>query len=457
VSSDILKSGVDENKVTSGPIPRTIISLALPVVMGMFMEFALSTTDYYWVGKLGANAQDSITSSMVVIWTMFALISIISVGVTALVSRNVGSGDFEKVRYFIKQGLAFAVILGLACTVGGYFVAPVLLKFMHTSDATFAWALPYLRVFFLTTLLFWWSETVYAVFRASGDTKTPTLVGVLSVVINMVMDPMLIFGIGPFPRLGVVGASVATAIAMFVSMIVITVLLLKGKLLYRVDRLFHLRPKVESMLRIAKIGIPVSGQQLIFVIVYWFLIRIVHAFGDTAGAAMGIGNRMESFSYLTCSGFSVAAATMVGQNLGAKKPDRAARCAWGSAGIAVAITFVITILFVTLPAQIASVFTSDPEVHKIATDYIFILGLSQSAMALEIVLEGSFGGAGDTLPPMAVQVPLSLARVPLAYLLAFNAGWGVNGVWWTLTFTSVAKAAILSYMFGRGKWKLKQV
>ncbi len=457
MSPEAIKQNEIDNRVTSGPIPRTIVSLALPVVLGMFMEFALSTTDYYWVGKLGANAQDSITSSMVLIWTMFSLISIISVGVTALVSRSVGGGDFDKVRYFIKQGLSFAVILAIGCMAAGYFFAPGILHFMNTSDATFAWALPYLRVFFLSSLLFWWAEIVYAVFRASGDTRTPTLVGVLSVVINMVMDPMLIFGIGPFPKMGVVGASVATAIAVFVSTITITTLLLRGKLGYRVEKLFRLRPDFKAMVRIAKIGIPVSSQQLIFVIVYWFLIKIVHDFGDTAGAAMGIGNRMESFSYLTCSGFSVAAATMVGQNLGAGKPGRAARCAWGSAGIAVAITFVITILFITLPSQIASVFTNDPQVHKIATDYIFILGLSQSAMALEIVLEGSFGGAGDTLPPMLVLVPFSLARVPLAYFLAFKAGWGVNGVWWTLTFTSLAKAAILSGLFARGKWKLKQV
>ncbi len=446
-----------ENRVTSGPIPRTILSLAFPVVMGMFMEFALSTTDYFWVGKLGANAQDAITSSMVMIWTIFALISIISVGVTALISRHVGAGELDKVRFFIKQAIAFALMLGVIFSAFGFVFAPYLLRFMNTPEATFVWALPYVRVFFLSTILFWWNETIYAVFRASGDTRTPTLVGVLAVVVNMIMDPVLIFGLGPFPRMGVVGASVATAIAVFISMITITLLLIKGKLGYRIDRLFHLRPDFKSMYRIARIGIPVSSQQLIFVVVYWFLIRIVHEFGDTAGAAMGIGNRMESFSYLTCSGFAVAAATMVGQNLGARKPDRAAKCAWGSAGIAVSITFIITVLFVTLPSQIASVFTVDPKVHEIATNYIFILGLSQSAMALEIVLEGSFGGAGDTLPPMLILVPFSLARIPLAYFLASTAGWGINGVWWTLTFTSLAKAAILAFMFSLGRWKHKQV
>jgi len=183
----------------------------------------------------------------------------------------------------------------------------------------------------------------------------------------------------------------------------------------------------------------------------------VHAFGPTAGAAMGIGNRMESFSYLICSGFAVAASTMVGQNLGAGKPDRAARCAWGATGIAVAVTLAVAVVFVSLPRAIASVFTDDPEVLRMAADYLVILGLSQFTMAVEIVLEGAFSGSGDTLPPMLVSVPGSLARIPLAYLLAFTLGWGINGVWWTLTITTTVKALVLAYWFSRGRWKRKEV
>ena len=172
---------------------------------------------------------------------------------------------------------------------------------------------------------------------------------------------------------------------------------------------------------------------------------------------MGIGNRMESLSYLTCYGFSVAASTMVGQNLGAGKPDRAARCAWGAAGLAIFITFFISIAFIFFPKLIASIFTDDPEVLKIAINYLIILGVSQTAMAVEIVLEGAFGGAGDTIPPMLVMIPFSLARVPLAYFLSFNMDLGVSGVWWTLTITSVIKSIILGLWFKRGKWKEKVV
>lgn len=445
------------DRITSGPITRTIFSLAMPVVLGMFMQFALTSTDYYWVGKLGPTAQDAVTSSMVIMWTVYAMVTIAAVGLTALVARYVGARDLSQVTYYIKQGMGLALILGAVFTVAGYGLTPGLLKFMDTGPATLELAIPYLRVYFISSIFFFWQDAIYAVFRASGDTRTPTLVGIASVIINMGLDPLLIFGWGPVPAMGVLGASVATAVAFVVAAAAITVFMLRGKLGYQVENAFAIKPHLASMVKIARIGLPIASQQFVFVVVYWFLIKVVHAFGETAAAAMGIGNRMESFSYLTCYGFSVAASTLVGQNLGAKNPDRAAQCAWGATGIAIAFTFIISIMFIVFPKAIASIFTDNEEVLLIAIDYLIILGISQMAMALEIVLEGAFGGAGDTVPPMLVMVPLSIARIPLAYLLAFNLDWGINGVWWTLTFTSLAKGVILGVLFKTGRWKKKEV
>jgi len=447
----------NSNKVISGPIIKTIFSLAVPVVLGMFMEFALHITDFYWVGKLGPAAQDSITTSMVVIWTAFAFIALISVGITALVSRYVGAHDLDKTRFYINQGVMLAVVLGLLFSLVGYLVAPAILKFMGPGERTLVQAIPYLRIFLLSAVLYTLAETAYAVFRASGDTKTPTQIGVLAISINMVLDPVFIFGLGPIPAMGVMGASIASSIAIFIAAVIVLYKMYSGRLGYEVTSVFRHRPDISGMLKIAKIGLPVSSQQFVFLVVYWFLIKIVHEFGETAGAAMGIGNRMESLSFLTCYGFSLAASTMVGQNLGAKDPDRAAKCAWGATGLAMSLTAVIALCFITFPHVIASVFTDNPEVLHIATDYLFILGLSQFTMAIEIVLEGAFSGAGDTIPPMVVSIPGSLARIPLAYYLCFNLDWGINGVWWTLTITTTVKALILASWFKLGRWKLKEV
>lgn len=445
------------DRITSGSIPKTIFSLALPVVAGMFMEFALLSTDYFWVGKLGATAQDAVTTSMVVIWTIWSLISIISVGITALVARYVGAKDLDRAAYYIKQGLAMALGMGLLFSFVGYLLTPGLVAFMDAGPPTMRLAIPYLRIFFVFAVFLFLVETAYAVFRASGDTRTPMKIGVAIIILNMVLDPLLIFGIGPFPELGVAGASVATAFSMLVGMIVVIRKILTGALGYRIGDPFRVKPNVKDMLKIGRIGTPIGSQQFVFIVVYWFLIKIVHQYGETAAAAMGIGNRMESFSYLMCFGFSIAASTMVGQNLGAGKPDRAAKCAWGATGIAIGLTFVISVLFITIPSSIASIFTDDPEVLNIAIYYLIILGLSQITMAIEIVLEGAFAGAGDTLPPMIVMIPGSLARIPLAYWLCFTLDWGINGVWWTLTITTTVKAIILALWFKRGKWKAKQV
>lgn len=443
--------------ITSGPIVKTIFALAIPVVLGMIMEIALSVVNFFWVGRLGPEAQDAITSSMTIHWAVFSAISLITIGVTAIVSRHVGAKEPDKAAAYVRQALWLALIIGIAITIAGEVFGPFLLVFMKTGEGTMVKALPYLQIFFLTATFFAVTDTCFAVFRAVGDTKTPMIVAAAAIALNMILDPLLIFGLGPFPALGVPGASVATLVSIVFGALTMLALLFKGRAGLEVSRAFWVKPQLQSMLKIAKIGAPIATQQIIFIVVYWFLIRVVHHFGESAGAAMGIGNRMESLSYLTCSGFAMAASTMVGQNLGAGDPDRAERCAWGSAGIAVAITACIGLVFVVIPHYVTGIFTTHPQVHAIASDYVFILGLSQVTMALEIVLEGSFSGAGDTIPPMIVLIPGAVIRVPLAYYLAFDAGWGINGVWWTLTITTTIKASILALWFRRGQWKLRKI
>jgi putative MATE family efflux protein len=328
---------------------------------------------------------------------------------------------------------------------------------MKAGPETQRHAVPYLKIFFVSATFFAVYDSGCAVFRAAGNTRTPLVVGSSMILLNLILDPLFIFGIGPFPKLGVPGASVATTISIFLACCLILYKLRRGKAGFPVERLLALKPRISEMLKIARIGLPITIQSLTFIVVYFFLIRIVHQYGEAAGAAMGIGNRMESISYLTCTGFAIAASTMVGQNLGATQPDRASRCAWGAAGIAIAITCLIGTTFIMVPHWIAGIFTSDPEVHSIATDYLIILGLSQFTMATEIVLEGAFSGAGDTLPPMLVLIPGAVLRVPLAYWLCFHLNWGITGVWWTLTMTTTVKASLLALWFRRGKWKLKVV
>lgn len=446
-----------ENRVTSGPIVSSVFHLAIPVVLSMLMQFVLAGTNIFWVGKLGPAAQDAVTTATIVIWTLYALTNLVGIGVTALVSRYFGAGDLKTAAFYAGQGMSMGLMAGILISIPVFFFTPQILSFMHTSPDTTVFALPYLRILVSAGGILFLLETIYAIFRASGNTRIPAINFVIVIVLNMILDPLFIFGYGPFPALGVTGASVATLISEIVGCTLMLTALLRGKTGLTINFRSLISPKVKEFFRIGRIGLPIATQQSIFVLVYWFLIQIVHKYGEPAAAAMGIGNRMESFSYLTCYGFSVAAATVVGQNLGANKPDRAERSAWVSVGLAVGLTSLMAVLFILIPQAIATLFTDDAAVLAIATDYLIILGISQVMMAVEIVLEGAFSGAGDTLPPMIVMIPGAVIRVPLAWYLCFDLNWGINGVWWTLTITTLVKASILALWFKLGRWKKKQV
>jgi putative MATE family efflux protein len=443
--------------ITEGPILPAIVKLAWPVVAVMLLEFTLSITDYFWVGFLGTPEQDALTSSMVVTWTIFAVSAIIVIGLTAIVARSIGAGEPSKASFFSRQGILMSIGLGIILGLAGVWVAPHLMVFMKATPSVVDFGTIYLRVFFSGIIFFFINEALGAVFRAAGDTKSPMLAFAVGTGLNIFLDPVLIFGWGPFPEMGIGGAALATIISVFVTFLIFLYLLFRGKLEFSLGGWYRTRPELKAMLKMVKIGLPISAQSIVFIIVYWFIIQIVHHYGDAAGAAMGVGNRMESLSYLTAFGLSTAASTLVGQNLGAGKPERAARCAWQTILIAMSATFLSSILFIAIPGPIATLFSRDPEVIGIAVDYLVILGLSQVFMGIEIVLEGAFSGAGDTIPPMTVSIPGSLARLPLAYFLCFTLDIGINGVWWTLTITSLVKAIILALWFRRGRWQKKEL
>jgi len=443
--------------ITEGPISSTILRLAWPVVASMFLEFGLTVTNYFWVGFLGTKQQDAVMTSMIVTWTLFATSAIIVTGLTALVSRAIGAKEESEASYVSKQGLILAVCFGLVFTSLGVWLTPSILRFMKAGPDVVSLGIPYLRIYFIGMTIIFLNDAFGSIFRATGDTKSTMIAFSSGTLMNFCLDPLLIFGVGPFPKLGVAGAAVATTISVLATFVIFVTLILKKRLSFSLSGWQRTKPDLKTIAKIFRLGIPISLQNIVFVGVYWFIIQIVHHYGDAAGAAMGIGNRMESLSFLTTYGFAAAASTMVGQNMGARQPDRAAKCAWGSVGIVVVETFIISIVFIALPKYIARVFTSDPQVLEIAIDYLIILGLSQIFMGIEITLEGAFTGAGHTIPPMAVSIPGSIARLPLAYYLCFVLNTGINGVWWTLTITSFAKAIILAIWFRKGTWRRKKL
>lgn len=438
---------------TDGPIFSAVWRLGWPALTSMFFETFLSITDAFWVGKLGATEMAAVTSSMFPIWTIFSLLMIIPTGVVAIISRAVGAGAGQEVSRVARQSLLFAVLAAVAVSAIGYLFTPALFRIMHTEADVTAMGIAYLRIFFVGIIFFFLNDTLSGIFRAAGDTKAHLIASSTAVVVNIFLDPLLIFGLGPFPRWGTAGASVATAIAAACGTIVYVIMIMRGRLKYPLR--FHRRERLDFRLAgaIVRIGFPTAVSGTVFSVVYIFLNRIVAEFGTKSIAALMIGHRMESLSYLTSTGFYMAASTLVGQNLGAAKVARAEKSAWTAVGIAVGMTTAFAILFLLFPKTLAGFFISDPEVIIIAVEYLRILALSQMFMAVEIVLEGAFAGAGNTIPPMAISLPGSIARLPLAYYLCFTLGMGITGMWWALTITTWAKAIAAVIWFRRGGWK----
>jgi putative MATE family efflux protein len=444
--------------LTEGPITPTIFRLAWPVVISMFVETARGIANMFWVGKLGAVHLAAVVSATFLTWFIYVLSDVISVGTVALVARYVGAKDEAKAAYVARQAYLFAILSSLILAVfmilvGGRYA----FHLMGTEPEVTRLGVDFVRIVFAGTTFLFLIETFGACFRGSGDTKTPMKVLLVGLGLHMVLDPLLIFGIGPFPRLETNGAALATFLSQGVAAGIYVLLVMRGRLRFGLSLFPRFNLDLSVVKKILRIGLPLSASGIIFIVVYILLNKVTATFGTEAIAALGIGNRMESLSFLTCFGFSQAAAALVGQNLGAEKSERAERCAWRTVHIVVLITGFISVMFVLFPRWISSFFISDPKVVIIAIDYLRILALSQVFMALEIVLEGSFSGAGNTIPPMTVSIPGSVLRVPLAYLIAVFWGVGPNGIWWAITLTTIAKGTTLAFWFRQGNWKAKNV
>ena len=273
-----------------------------------------------------------------------------------------------------------------------------------------------------------------------------------TVAVNVILDILLIYGVWIFPRLEVVGAGIATTVAHTFAGVIGYYFVKAGRIPFKIipSNLFKIDFGV--ILKIVKIGLPISLAGLNFTLVYLVIVRIMSEFGTAAVASIPVGNRVESISYMTCHGFYMAVSSMVGQNLGAKDPGRAAKSVWSTAGMISLVTFGFGAIFMAFPEYITAIFSNEADVIRIAADYLRILGISQVFMGFEFVFEGAFVGAGHTIPPTIVSVPGTLIRIPLAYSLAITLGLGPIGVFWAITISTVIKGIWLLGWFRFGKW-----
>jgi putative MATE family efflux protein len=442
---------------TTAPIGRAVIMLAVPMVMEMAMESIFAVADVFWVAHLGADAVATVGLTESMLTLIYTAAMGLSIGATALVARRTGEHNPEAA----AQAAGQSVLLGLAAAVViAVLAAPhaaTLLHVMGASDSVVRTGSGFTRVMLggnATVLLLF---MLNAVFRGSGDAAIAMRVLWFGNALNILLGPCFIFGLGPFPRLGVQGAAIATNIGRGSAVMYQIVTLTRGRGRVRLERR-HLRLDVSIMRTVLKLSGSGTLQILIGTASYIGLIRILSVFGSAALAGYTIGIRVILFALLPAFGISNAAATMVGQNLGAGRPDRAERAVWTAARYNMYFLGAIGLVFLLAARLIAALFTSDPLVQQYAVACLRIVSLGFVFYACGMVLTQAFNGAGDTWTPTLINLFVFwLWEIPLAWWLASHTGLGARGVFVALTVAYSTLAVVSAVLFTRGRWKKQKL
>jgi putative MATE family efflux protein len=438
------------SEIVTGDLRSTILKFALPAVAATLLMTLFASVDAFWVGrKLGPDALAAVSTSLFYIWMAVALAEMVGVGLTAVAARRYGEGRHEEARKVSGDAIVFAVGLGTLVAVAGLIALPRLFDLLGTSPEVSALGQRYLGTYLFGLPLIYGFFAVDATFRASGDTKTPLALLVVSVGVTLIIDPLMILGLAGFPKLGIAGAAIATVTTRGI-VFGLGCFIAARRGLLRIGRISR-----DSIISVCRIGLPTAVTGIVFSIIYVGIARIATPFGTPALAALGIGHRVESWLFMVGVGFGAATAAIVGQNLGAGRPDRAARAGWIAAGYCSILGIASFASQVIAPEWLAGIFSTDPAVIREASIYLRIAAISQLAVSLEMVLEGAFGGAGDTVPPMLASTTLSVLRIPLAAFAATR--WGAPGIWWVISLTACARALALVILWRSGRWLRKSV
>jgi putative MATE family efflux protein len=442
---------------TTAPVGRAVIMLAVPMVIEMAMESIFAIADVFWVAHLGADAVATVglTESMLTI--IYTAAMGLSIGATALVARRIGERDPESASRVAGQSVLLGLAVATAIASLAAPRAPVLLRAMGASEDVIASGQGFTRVMLggnATVLLLF---LLNAVFRGAGDAAIAMRVLWLGNALNIVLGPCFIFGLGPFPRLGVAGAAIATNIGRGTAVIYQLIVLTSGRGRVRL-RLDHLRPDLSILRSVLRLSGSGTLQILIGTASYVALVRILAVFGSAALAGYTIGIRVIVFALLPAFGISNAAATMVGQNLGAGYPDRAEQSVWTAAAYNVAFLGSVSLIFVVGAPLIVSAFTADPLVHAYGVGCLRTVSIGFVFYAYGMVLTQSFNGAGDTWTPTIINLFVFwLFEIPLAWWLSSHTRLGARGVFVALTVAYSALAIVSAVLFRQGRWKMKTV
>ena len=435
---------------------KEIITLAWPAVLQTLVRSFVPIIDSYWIGKLGAEHLAAITVGSFLSWGVFAMGELIPIGTNSLVAQSVGAKQPDTTKHIATTNLISSLFYGLM--IAGVIIPllPFLYQLTNLDAGKSVLANMYLfplLIGFPAMLLF---ETGNSIFRGNGDTQTPFRLLVVAVILKLTLCPLLIFGINGNLQLGMSGASISSIISYGSAFIIGFYLLKKRKLVLKIrEKFFTFIREIKFNWKViketVKIGIPLSLEGLYFVMIYVVISRFVSDFGTVGLAALGIGHRSEAIPYQVAEGFSITATIIVGQNIGAKNPDKAEKAAWRVLYFSWIPMLLYGALLLFGASWVAGVFTDDKAVIETAKVYNQIAAFSIFFAAAGAIFTGAFAGAGNSVPPLLISLPITGLRIPLCAI--FAPIYGMNGVWIAIFATSIISGIVVAVWFKRGKWK----
>jgi len=439
----LLRTGLD----------RAIAMVALPAMVGFLSQILFELVDAYWLDKLSwQGVFASVGAASFVEWSLFALMLCVTAGITALISQAVGAGKRETWLRIAWEGIVMALILGALISLLMEFIHPWIFRTVGLEGRVFQDACTYFRVLNLGYVVMFLFNLTGIVFNSHGDTRSSMMVGIGAFLLNALLDPLLILGWGPVPSFGIKGAAMASVLSQALGAM--------ARFLIMVRRDYCTPFPLPGCLslphgrRILRIGVPQAATHWVFSMVYPVLSHALTSIGNIpALGALAICHRLEGVPYFAAVSLSITASTLAGQYHGAGKSATAIKAVNRTVVHGTIFLGFCSLLFLTMPERIIGLITSSADIQREGGNYLRIIGFFEAAMAWEVIFEGGFTGFGLTRYPMYFSIPLTLARIPMAWFFAFRLGWGVKGVWWAISLSTLMKGLLIGWVFRYGGWR----
>ena len=436
-----------EGNLTKGPILKTLTKLAIPIMASSFLGTLYNITDMAWIGLLGSKAVAGVGVGGMFTWLSQGLAAMARMGGQVQVAQCIGRGERDRAHGFAQAAVQLATLMGMAyAVISLVFTRQMVAFFQLTDPEAQTAALSYTKIACGLIVFSFLTLTMTGLYTAQGDSKTPFLANLIGLVTNMILDPVLILGPGPFPKLGVVGAAIATvtAQAIVMTMMILGVIIQKKENVLKGIRLTAKIPK-EYLGGLCRIGIPTAIQGMAYCAISMVLTRMVSAYGAEAVATQRVGGQIESISWNTADGFAAALNAFIAQNYGAGKMDRVRKGYRASLWTVGIWGLLISFVFICFPQAIADIFFHEPKAVATAVGYLVIIGFSEAFMCVELTTVGALSGLGRTRLCSIISITFTSARIPLAIILGGLIG--LSGIWWALSITSIIKGIIFTCTF----------